>query len=713
MPASNVPPGQQDGTAPAVEEIVVTAQRRSERLQEVPGTVTALTANTAEALGVSGTEALTIATPGLDFSRFSGFGGTPFIRGVGTSQAVTGIESSVATYVDDVYLGTPIANVFAFNNIERVEVIKGPQGTLFGRNATGGVISVTTRRPSQKAAFDAQVGYGNYDTYSGSAYANMPLSSTFAVNAAFDLSDQSRGYGIDLKSGQDIYKHREWSVRSEASWQPGSGTSFLLIGDYFKSRGDDGLNQATAPRTVGRDGSTFRGRFTATNLPGDRAIVESGGVSLRADQDLGFAKLASISAYRFSNLDVSLDQTGGGIGFVTVDVIAPVRSFSQEIQLLSPSSSPLRWIVGAYYYNSDSRLDPVTQSGLALGPAISKKIYSAQRLNSWSGFGELRYELLPSTEVTVGLRYTRDFYDFDTRTVLGTGAVPAANTFSQSDSFGKLTYRAVIDHKFTNDIHAYVSYSRGFKSGGYNLSAPGNAPGAPPVSPEVLDAVEIGVKSEVFDHRLRFNLSAYHYDYKDLQVTVIGPATSVIINAAKARINGIDMDFSAALSGRLTITGGAAFIWGKYTDFPNGPLNVPNPAVCTPTPQTTGAPTGGNTQCAVDLAGNRTVRSPKFSGSVGITYKVPTAIGDLGIAGSLSHNSGFYWDPDNRLTQPSYTLLNTNLSWTSSDERFEARVWVKNLTNAYYYQGAVEGALRDSVRPATPRTYGVTLGVHF
>jgi iron complex outermembrane receptor protein len=704
-----------------LEEIIVTAQRRSESQQNVPIAINVVTAKEALKAGVTSTESLGNAVPALQFGRQSGIGATPYLRGVGTNSAAINTESPVATYVDDVYIGAPTAAIFQFNNIDSVEVLKGPQGTLFGRNATGGVVNVHTKQPTHDDAVDVTAGYAKYDNYSGSLYANGGLSDTVAANLAVTGYDQRHGYG-HLVTGQDIYKSWNYALRGQILWEPDADTKIRLTGDYSRGKGDQGINPTIAPGSLATGGATFPGRYRSTNSPADVAKTKSYGTSLKASHDFGPVSLVAISGYRVTHLFDSLDSDGSLTGappILTVFTKQSNRAFSQELQLLSNSKGPFSWIAGAFYYNVKARINPLTLAGsafTALGG--SSNTFSRQGTESFSGFGEASYSLPTETKLTLGLRYTNDKLDESFTQRSGTGANIAPGPFSQSDSFSKLTYRAILDQKISSDALVYASYSRGFRSGSYNINSPAvNIAGvptpAPVVSPEVLDAYEVGLKSELLDHHLRFNLSAFRYDYSNLQISSVQNGTVITLNAAKARIKGMDADFTFVASNRLTFTGGASVLDSKFTSFPGGPYNTPRPAVCTPVPTTTGPLTGGNLTCSANLAGNRTPRSPKFTSNIGATYTLPTEVGAFALNASLYHNSGFYWEVDNRIRQPAYNLLNASVGWTSNSSKYEVRVYAKNLLNEYYYSYFSESSFRDSGTPEMPRNYGVTVTAHF
>lgn len=705
-----------------VEDIIVTAQRRNERQQDVPIAISTITAAAAAQQGVLGTESLGLAVPSLQFSRQTGNGGTPFLRGVGSTQAAAGAESPVAVYVDDVYIGSANATLLQFNNIESTEVLKGPQGTLFGRNATGGVVHIHTRKPSHDFGLDATVGGGSYQTYYGNMYVTGGLSDTVAVNFAAAGQNQDKGYGRSLITGEDTLKGWNYGFRGQLLWEPDADTSLLFSADYSKNKGDQGMSVVLAPGTIGTGGGTGGGKFGTYAFPADYSENTVYGLSGKLTHDFGPFSAVLVTAYRKSTQkyrsDADASPTGGRI--IAVDISEPfTRTFSQEVQIVSPQDGAFKWIVGGFYYRSEAGFDPLTFQGAAFAPfGGSYQVRDLQKLDSVAGFGEASYEFLPDTKLTAGVRYTRDSFNLSVRMNNAAG-VPLPNSpFATSSSFPKVTYRAILDHKFSRDIMVYASYSRGFKSGGYNLSAPTIGSGAtrqlaPVVEPEVLDAYEIGFKSELFDRMLRFNGALFRYDYSNLQVTSIQNATSITLNAASARVKGFDADVSFVPSSRFSLNGGFSILDSKFRSFPTGPLFVPNPAVCTPVPRTTGPVTGGNTTCIADLAGNRTSRAPKFTFSVSATYTVPTDMGEFALNTSLYHNSGFYWEPDNRYAQPKHDLLNATLSWKSPDGQYELKAYARNILNEYYYSYFSETTGRDSGSPEMPRNYGAALSVHF
>lgn len=703
-------------TAASLEEVVVTARRRNELLQDVPIAVSAITQETAERNGITGVEAITLATPNFQMNREISQGATPYLRGVGSPQASAGGESPVAVYLDDVYIGSPNGNMFAFNNIAGVQVLKGPQGTLFGRNATGGVIQVQTRAPSADPAFEATAGYGNYDHREGSLYATTGLGDGLAFNIAASGRDQKEGFGRSLTTGAETQKGWDWNVRAQMLWEPSDSAKVRLIADYGKQESDFGSNNSSYPGSVSLGGAPYLGRDTLT-AGTDYALIKQGGVSARIDYETSFADLVSISAYRYTRLEFTYDQDLGPPPLVQVGTVrSPTKSLSQEFQVVSKPDSPISWIGGLFYLRTKTGYDPSRIGGIFFAPLNTVSLYDMQTLNSYSAFGESTFEVFADTNLTVGVRYTRDEYDLDVEGRIGNDSFPLpGNTFQLNDTFSKLTYRAILDHDFTPDVMGYASYSRGFRSGGYSLAFPGNAAApAEAVKPEVLDAFEVGLKTKLLNGRMTLNGAAFYYDYSDLAINFVQPGGNLVLNAAKARIMGLDVDFNARLGGGFNITGGLGILDSEYTKFPDGPVLLPNPATCTPTPTILPGPrTGGNLPCTTNLTGNTAIRAPKFTLTLGPNYRFSTSAGSITVAANIYHNSGFFWDVGNRLRQPSYTVVNSSVTWEAPSETFNVRLWVNNVTDEDYGAYVSPAILGDPYAAAAPRTYGVTVGLKF
>lgn len=696
-----------------LEEIVVTAQRRSENLQDVPIAVSTVSEESLATFGIASTSSLQMAVPGLVLGRISGSGTSAFLRGVGAGIGSQGAEPPVAMYIDDIYLGSPQSDLLDLANVERVEVLKGPQGTLFGRNATGGLINVHTKRPSHDVSFDGKISYGNFESVEGSIYATGPLTDNVAMNVAINGRNQADGFGFNATRNEDIYKGWGFGLRSQLLWEPSSQTKVLVSGDYSKHY--DRRELMPLPGTISSGGAVgVDGSYRTFNTVPVGTRFRSGGVSLRVEQDLGFAELLNITSYREYGARALFDQDLAAVDVVSVENQNRTKNFTQELQLQSQNDGPLNWIVGAFYFRSSVFVDRLRITGTSAGANGFTDFTDNQILNSIAGFAEVSYEILPKMKLTVGARYTKDRYSIDVGRRFNAAGATLAAPYGAKASFSEPTYRAILDYNFTDDVMVYASFSHGFKSGGFNVSSPGAPPaGDPPFRPETIDAYEVGVKSQFLDDSVRLNIAAFTYKYSDLQVVNSITGASVIVNAAKATIKGIDFDATVVPISGLTITAAGSFLDAQYDVFPAGPDFILNPAVCTPSPLNTGPFTGGARRCNVNLAGNTLARAPKFTGSLSFNYELPTSIGYFNWNAALYHNSGFFWEAGNNARQASYQIVNAGLKWEPESKRFEVGVWVKNLTDEYYFTHGQENTFGYAGFPSDPRTYGVTFGVHF
>lgn len=710
-------------------EIVVMARRRSERLQDVPLAVTAFSAASLQQSGVTNTIEIANQTPGLVLTTQSA-GLTAFIRGVGSTDVSAGQEASVATYIDGVYVASPYGAIFSLNNVERVEVLKGPQGTLFGRNATGGILQVITRTPQHDPSLEGSLAYENYDTIQGKLYGTTGLSDTLAADVALFYRNQRDPYGRNVDTGADNIRTREFAIRSKMVFEPVDALSFTLSGGYYRNQVvGTGSSRQLYPGLVALDGvTTYTGGYynTTGNVTGI-LHVRGYDVALTGQADLGAVNLKSITSYRRLKVRHQFDNDFTTAAIVDAYIDAQVyRTFTQEVQLSSPEGSPLSWIAGTFFMHDQSGFGGdhglgLFGSGIGLPAPMGVGLRNMIRTNSYSAFGEVTVPLGASTKFTAGARYTADHRRISGVTYILSDAVTfekvgATIIPSNSATFNKLTYRAILDHHFTRDIMAYGSFSRGFKSGNFNTGSPLD----PAFRPEVLDALEVGVKSDLFDRLLRLNAALYRYNYKDLQLPIqTGPSISTV-NAASARITGVEIEGTLNASRQFKIDFGANYLHTRFRSFPNAPCLVPSSA-------------GADTQCGVvpisactfatstpienqfvcDLTGNQLPRAPKWTFNIQPVYSLTTKIGKFTLSAAYNHNSGYFWDSQNTLRQKAYDLLNSSLSWQSSSEALTARLYAKNITKTEYATFAYSSLTGDGYAPAPPRTYGVELGFKF
>ena len=700
--------GQADAPAAVAEDasigdIVVTAQRRSERLQEVPIAITAVTSARLAASNVTTTAALLNVTPALTFSNVNGYL-QPRLRGVGNSSSGAAVENSIATYVDGVYISSATGALLDLNNIERVEILKGPQGTLFGRNATGGLIQVVTRDPASTFSGNATIGYGNYETVRGNAYVTGPITDTLAADLAVSGTHQGKGFGRNLVIGGDANRlMHDATIRSKFMWKPGTSTTVRLALDYNNNLSSyptiNLLPGAASPDYRDAAGVPIRvphGPWDVVTNRNARQSLKAFGTSLNIQQDIGDLTLTSISAFRRTISDKTFDSDYSPATANVIHFRQSDRQYSQELQLAS-NNGPLKWVAGLYYFRLDSAYAPFETF---IGQPITRinTLRDDLKNESFAAYAQGTYELLPRTNLTLGLRYTTE-----RRTIVGsitalttaTGATTV--TPIPSDGFRRniATWRIALDHKFADDVMGYVSWNRGFKSGGFNSSAPTT----PSYQPERLDAYEVGLKSQLFDRTLLFNAAAFYYDYKDVQVNSLLGAIGIIYNGAAARVYGLDVDGELRLSSDLSFTFGMTLLDDKFTSFPAAVIGMLRPD-------------GTYSTSLGSAAGNRLPFAPDATIAAGLLYRTRIADGETQFALNEVFNSGYRTQADNVLRQGSFHMLGASAAWTDPAGTFTVRAFVNNLANE-----AVRGYAVISNKAAgtylPPRTYGGSISVRF
>ncbi len=685
-------------TAPTprrLEEIVVTAQRKSENLQKVPISVSTVSGRQLQAHGETDTLSLIESVPNLSMNT----GGTivsPYLRGVGTNGSDPNTEQSVATYVDGVYLGSPIGNIFTFNDIDRIEVLKGPQGTLFGRNATGGVIQIITRDPSETPSGQVSVGYGNYNTISSSAYVTGGIAPNLAGSVAAVLNDNLDGYGKDIGTGKPTYRRDDTGVRAKLKWEPSAETQVRLEADYEHVH-SDGSPYQLVPGTAAVNGLLYNpGPYnTDTNWP-NSTNTEVFGASLHVDQDMDFARLVNITAFHNTSELYYLDEDSSPVPLVNSHLHSETQTVSQELQILSEKDAVLQWLVGGYYYNARYTYTPFYLAGLAaLGgfglPYVD--IDGEQRTSSGSIYGQATYPIFEDTHLTAGLRYTGEYAS--NRGSIHYNDLTLLNVPVRTNRFERLTWRFALDHQFSDTITGYISDNRGIKSGGYNLLGPGSAP----YFPEILDAYEIGLKTRFLNNTLQLNGAGFYYSYQDIQVQTIQEGAVETVNAAAATLKGFDMDARYLPFDNLTLSAGLGYTDGFYSSFPNSPVTPPSPI---DGPQTTAS-----------ASGHQLVNAPRWTANGSADYTIPTENGNFLADVTFSYRGKTFVASDNRLVIPAFTVVNSSFSWTSPNNLYKVQLWVHNLGNTLYYSARAETTVGDIQTFSPPRTYGFTLTRNF
>lgn len=747
------------------EAILVTARRRDEDAQDVPIALSVVSADTLNKTGNFTLGQVQQLVPSLQVFSFNPRNTNINIRGLGANVALTndGLENGVGFYLDNVYYGRPGQSQFDLVDLAQIEVLRGPQGTLFGKNTTSGAINITSRPPSFDPEFEGEVSGGNYGYHQVRGSISAPI---IADKVAFRLSvaDTHRdGFLINVHDGSKAQDYDNFSVRGQLLIKPIDTLSIKLIGDYSHQKQHYVLNIPVNYFTTYDNGATIANNIVLraaragyTLLPADpfarkgdsdghyQAFMKSYGASGQVDWDLGKVALTSITAYRWWDWDPANDGDSTGLPVVTKAQQANrQRQFSQEVRLGSTGKNRVDWTVGAYYFWQTIRGYGASAYGSAapnwnlptVNPVISNAALNGFEANSYSEpvtksyalFGQANWNITDRLSLTGGLRYThenktgvyRQYWvagtDLSTLAPAAAAAATAIrNQFNPQVSYAvslkdnSVSGLATLSWKATQDILLYGSYSRGNKSGGLNLTnIPSNVVGASAaVRPEKVDNFELGLKSQFLDRSLTFNAAAFWTEVSDYQTAITEQNSSgtgfvqYISNIPKVRSRGVEGDLTYAPSKWVSLTASGSYVEATYRNYTNAPQAPENnPAVSGAFQNLTGA----------QLAG-----VPKFTYTLGADVAQPIGGGAVEVYGhaDFSHRSSFNTSSSNsRYAQvPGYGLLNARIGVRTADGRWDFSVWARNLTDTNYFQAlnvAVTGAVNGTI--GDPRTVGATL----
>ena len=521
-----------------VEEIIVTAQRRAEESQSVPISISAVTARAAKLRGVESLLDISAIAPSVTFTTTIG-GAQVAIRGIGSTGSA-GDESANALYIDGVYQSALPALVFDLNNISRIEVLKGPQGTLFGRNASGGVIQIITRDPSAEPHADVSVSYSSYNTSAMSLYGTSGIADRLAADIAAIWTDQQDGWGTNVFNGHKAFAGDSFGARSKWHYDLSDQSDLVVAVAVNHARDPSMQGWSIIPGQITKAHTPSVG-FYNVNLNHDTTFdVEQRNFSVTYKNDFEFAKIVNIVSYDSTDLKQQFDQDASPANIVYGYIKRGSDTWTEEIQLVSPDAATVKWIGGFFYLHNNQTLKPLQTAGAAIAPLTFSTIYANMPEDSYAGYGQATITAFDKTHLTAGLRYTTD--NRTLQAITTTSANPSGITYLAQHSDSKLTWRMALDREFAPDLLGYASVSRGFKSGLFNITAPAN----PAVLPQTVDAYEIGIKSDAFDHKLRFNAAGFYNVFDNIQVRQNIPGGFLLLNAPTARTKGIDMDLSIA-----------------------------------------------------------------------------------------------------------------------------------------------------------------------
>lgn len=785
-PAPTAPQGQTDSAdvaAPAADDIVVTAQRRTERLLDVPVSIVATSGDRLERLNLNAATDLQFVTPGLTLGDSNTPRGQGLrIRGIGTNVFADGIEQSVGTVVDGVPLARAGQGLADLVDIERVEVLRGPQGLLFGRNASAGLINIVTRRPTEQLSFIGNATYGSDNEIDLSAGLSGPIVADRVLARVSGYLNRRDGFVTNRFNGNDLNNRNEYGFRGTLEIRATDNLEILLRGDYSKRDNDCCIwtvRQFATAATDPRPGTLFLSDFTGPLATGPEAReingngeyvsrVKSRGVSGEVNLKLGDYTLTSLTAYRRWNqadnndADISpsnvLDRNYGA---------NDLSQFSQELRLSSPAKQPIEFVAGLFYFDSSNKgnfqqigrfalsLARLQNLGISLplAPGVTlapnqlfgRDVATTIDVKDYAAFGQATLHVTPALSLIAGGRVTRTEVGIDfARTgtpganafnfVLGAAFAPLA--FSASTTDTNFSWRVGAQYALGPNANIYASVARGYKGPGYNnlldivVPAGATAQDFTKVRPEVPTAYEIGYKASLLDRRLTVTVALFQTDFKDFQAQIVEfqPGSSIgsfaIRNAGKLRTRGMELEFAARPSDRLSVGMGFSYNDAKFRSFTGASCPRLGALVTT-----VGAPcgpvvAGGANATSFDASGQSVTNAPKFSGNVDARYEAP-------IGGSVTGfvQANYYWRSDttfglypvnipNPTVQDGYGILNGSIG-VDIGKKATIAVFAKNLLDQNFVTSIADlpfdaaGGLLQFVTRDAERTIGVKANLRF
>jgi iron complex outermembrane receptor protein len=724
-----------------LDEIVVTAQKRSENVQSIPLAVTALRAGDLQDRGLTDIADIAPLVPNLNVTQQTGRARIT-LRGIGIDNISTASESSVTLSEDGVFFARSAAALAGMFDVERVEVLRGPQGTLYGRNATAGSVNIITNQPSAGFEGYGAVTIGNYDTHNFEGAVGGPVSGEVFARIAFKTEDHS-GYGKNLVTGHEIDDKNSQAVRGQVSIKPTDRLSILLGGDYYRSSDASaawhylGVSGESAPGVpIIPTGLRLPGGYRPSNLFDIASATDPklkdefyGGRVDATYQVNDAVSVRSLSAARQSDVDLLFNISPTGPTQLSVSRLTEFApQFSEELQV-NVNTEGNKVVAGLFLF--DESVDGLTHTGLNKllfgGPNLLVQGASKGgnlRTTAAAAYAQDTYSITPSLRLTVGGRYSwekKSVNDHDNTNLVTPFSFSAAIDSphrTARKTWDDFTPKLGLDYDLMADTLLYVSYAKGFKAGNYNL---GNfvpplgyklGTQLPPVDPEKVTAYEAGLKTTLLHHRFRANIAGFYYDYTNLQVQKTQGTALVLENAASATIYGVEGEFEIQpLDTRgLLLTLTPAWLHARYDNFIDSDPSRPRQG--TAIDPVTGQP-------AFDLRGAHLAQAPDYTVNLGAEYTFHLRTGALTIRGESFWSDRVYFSQFNRseTSQPAYNLLNASVSYESLKQGYYAEAYIKNIADKTIISGAFPGTLLTGgpligyLHP--PRTFGVTVGIRF
>lgn len=674
-----------------LEEVIVTAQKRQESMQDVPVAVTAISGDSIARQNITGLSDMNNSLPNVQINQFSNSPDSAVftIRGVGVNDADPYVGTTVSVVVDGVVVGVNTAALLSLFDIERVEILRGPQGTLFGANTTGGVINVVTRQPTGESGGEGQVAAGNYGRIDANLAYNFPITEQLAGKISL-LHTSHDGYFTNLLNGEDLGSQDVTSLRGYLQYNR-ERYDATVIAEYVRTRNgaQPGLNISDETQLLFVPGETGpEPRFERGQSPGvpDQNHRDTYSLTLTQNWETSAADWVSISNYREYDHELYSDDDATTLQLLQTARQTEHWQFSQELRASIDPTPDLRVVAGGFFLTQAYDL---YQQGVLDGflPGLGQP--QTQEQDNWSAslFAQSYYSLSDRLTLQAGVRVAREETEATSTTANTFAAVPGEPASfndpvipgslivaSGKKDWDNIGYKVGLDYRINPDTMLYGYYARGFKSGGFTGRI-AIAQDIGPFDPEFLDTVEVGIKSELLDNRIRTNAAIFYNEYDDMQVVQSitfpsGANSASIQNAGEANSYGAELEVDAYVNEHLTLSLAVAWLESEYEEYDT---RAPDP--------TTGE------LVTTSFAGNPLMNAPEWSGNASATYSTPVAGGTADLFAQVTHSSdkisNYTAFPQERIGE--ITLVNAKLSWSPGSERWTVGVYGRNLLDKEYF----------------------------
>jgi len=688
-----------------LEEIVVTAQRRTSTLQEAPIAVSAFDANEIERRQSFNVVDIVNNVPNLVGNNNIGQGTatTVFLRGIGTTESIVTVDPGLGFYVDDVYVARQGVNNFSLFDVERVEVLRGPQGTLYGRNTNAGAIKVVTKKPSNEREFAGEVSYGRYNRYNAKATVNEALSDNASARLTF-LRQGGDGYIDNDVLGEDVNDRDTWGARGQLRILPKDNVTWDLSIDWSHSnqRGLYGKDVAGITRPFDGDLYSVDSSIDTTN------IGRTWGLSSNLSWDINdTTNLQSVTSWRNTYQRWNLDLTDQPVSIFNLYTINDSDQLSQEIKFAgSAADGSLEYVAGVFYFQEDSfsfigdEINLFITNDIRVPLPFFGRDYDVD-VKSYAAFTELTYSFTDQLRVVAGARFTKEEKELDLTQRVGgpVGLSSQSNVIGwNSDTlrglgtpteldFDEFTPRLGLQYDINDDVNVFAMFTRGFKSGGW-AARTNNPAQVTPFEPEIVDNYEVGLKSSLLDGQVRLNLDAFYYDYTDLFNTGTGADGNFIVATNDAEVYGIEGELTARISDQLDVFGNFGIQDAEYKNV--------------------------DPQLAGTVIGNELQRLPKFNVQAGFTYVQPVSNDwDLRVTADYNYQDSHFTNLQNTPEAKSGTidLVSAAINLEAADGSVSYGLSCRNCLDDEYISQSLDfrGLGFITVYPGEPATWLFTI----